>query len=170
MNKLIQTGVCSIIYGTFRGKKDQELFRCPRELDDVDLPRYINETRSLIGFDDDSNTEDLRDVEGMKMIGYYRLYFRGGWFGRWMPESDVSPSALECNGIDNIVDWLREEFPCGCSFDMEGYFRDNFKPWGVGDKRYVIRPKYCDFYRVMVDTTFGNGDYPVRIYVYRKEA
>jgi hypothetical protein len=31
---LIQTDSTSIIYGDFKGKPDQELFRCPRELDD----------------------------------------------------------------------------------------------------------------------------------------
>lgn len=34
--QLIQTAVCSIIYGQFSGEC-QELFRCPRELDDVTL-------------------------------------------------------------------------------------------------------------------------------------
>ena len=58
MKKLIQTGVASIIYGDFQGKPNQELFRCPRELDDIDLRRYINEHRCLLGFETDTETED----------------------------------------------------------------------------------------------------------------
>ena len=37
MKSLIQTEKCSIVYGTFQGKENQELFRCPRALDNVDL-------------------------------------------------------------------------------------------------------------------------------------
>ena len=40
--KLIQTENCSIVYGTFQGKENQELFRCTRALDNVDLKQYIN--------------------------------------------------------------------------------------------------------------------------------
>lgn len=43
MDKLIQTGKCSIIYGNFQGKPNQELFRCPRELDIEEIPKYVNE-------------------------------------------------------------------------------------------------------------------------------
>lgn len=40
---LIQTEEVSIVFGEFKGEKDQELFRCPRELEDTDLRRYVNE-------------------------------------------------------------------------------------------------------------------------------
>lgn len=45
MEKLIQTDICSIIYGDFDGKNNHELFRCPRALDTVDLPQYVNKNR-----------------------------------------------------------------------------------------------------------------------------
>ena len=44
--QLIQTAVCSIVYGQFSGEY-QELFRCPRELDDVDLRGYVNDSRCV---------------------------------------------------------------------------------------------------------------------------
>ena len=44
--QLIQTVVCSIVYGQFGGEY-QELFRCPRELDDVDLRGYVNDNRCV---------------------------------------------------------------------------------------------------------------------------
>ena len=50
-NNLIQTNECSIIYGTFNGVPNQELFRCPRELDDKDLKRYVEENGCFLGFE-----------------------------------------------------------------------------------------------------------------------
>ena len=83
MDKLIQTGKCSIIYGEFHGKPNQELFRCPRELDNVDLRRYINENRCLLGWEADTETTDLK--ESKRYLGYYRMYFRNAsWYGKCM--------------------------------------------------------------------------------------
>ena len=48
---------------------------------------------------------------------------------------------------------------------MEEYLRQ-FPIWGYAH-RYVLKPKYSDKYKVLFDTTYGNGDYPVRIYVYK---
>ena len=67
-------------------------------------------------------------------------------------------------GIDNIIRYLQEKYPHGCSFDMEDTM-GKYPKWG-GSKRYLIKPKYSEFYRIMVDTTYGNEDYPVRIYLY----
>lgn len=136
MDKLIQTGECSIIYGNFQGKPNQELFRCPRELDMEEIPKYVNEKRCLLGFEADTDTEDLTAVEGYG--GYFRLYFRSRWYGRWMGR---------------------------CSWDMEDYLKQ-FPTWGV-ENRYLLKPLYSKHYKVLFDSTYGNGDYPVRIYLYR---
>ena len=40
-----------------------------------------------------------------------------------------------------------------------------YSTWG-SKNRYLLKPMYSDHYKVMFDTTYGNGDYPVRIYVY----
>ena len=165
MNNLIITDESYIIRGMFKGE-EQELFRCPKSCED-DLVSYINNHRELVGFEDDE-TEDLRKVPDMEMISYYRLYFRdGNWYGRWMDESSVKPDIVDCHGVDLIVNWLKSEFPRGCDYYMADFFTKNYKGC-CGDKRFLIRPKYSKYYKVMVDTTYGNGDYPVRIYVYRE--
>lgn len=161
MEKLIQTEKCSIIYGDLRGNPDQELFRCPRELDDIDLRRYVNDNRCLLGFETDTETEDLRKSESY--LGYYRLYFRGGWYGRWM-EVDPEIDRITCAGVDEIVRWLRDNFPRGCNYDMKDYL-SKFPAWG-SENRYLLKPIMSNHYKVMFDTTYGNADYPVRIYVY----
>ena len=165
MNTLIRTGICSIVYGDFRGKPNQELFRCPRGTENKDLHRFVNEYRDVLGFEDDS-TEDLRKVDGYELIGYYRMYYRDGWCGRWLLENG-EPEKIDCIGVQRIIDWICENFKKGCNYKMMSYFEDNFKE--VSRNRYLIRPIYSDYYKVMVDTTYGNGDYPVRIYTYRKE-
>lgn len=80
MKELIQTQKCSIVYGEFQGKENQELFRCPRELDSVDLKNYINRERCMLGFESESDTSDLKASNNY--LGYYRLYFSGRWYGR----------------------------------------------------------------------------------------
>lgn len=172
MNQLIQTSECSIIYGTFNGKENEELFRCPRALDDTDLVRYIETNRCLVNpmgssipFVDD-NTTNLRLVEEKELIGYWRMYFRNGnWYGRWFHESDKKPDEYEKQGISNIVEWICKNFTKGCDFYMTDYFKNNFKEWDKN--RFLIKPYLNEYYKIMVDTTYGNGDYPVRIYVYR---
>ena len=165
MANLIQTQFCSIIYGDFNGEKNQELFRCPRELDNLDLKRYINEYREFVGVEDD-DAEDLRNVPGKKMIGYWRMYYRNGWEGRWMFEGNDRPSRLDCCGVNKIIDWICKEFDRGCNWHMKGYMSEHHAKWG-GEHRYLLRPKYSNTYKIMIDTTYGNGDYPVRIYVYK---
>lgn len=160
---LIQTGVCSIIYGTFRGQENQELFRCPRELDNVDLARYVNKQRCLLGFEADSDTKDLKAPDNY--LGYYRLYFRDGrWFGRWMEGYDKI-TQIDAYGVDEIITWLRDNFDHGCSFVMKEWL-EQFPVWG-SENRYLLKPLKSSHYKVIFDTTYGNGDYPVRIYVYK---
>lgn len=173
MEQLIRTSESSIVYGRFKGEDNQELFRCSRSLENTDLHRYINEHRALVAqmenkipFVNDNEIEDLRNVDGKEMIAYWRMYFRCGWAGRWMFESNDKVTTLECHGIDEIVDWICKNFEKGCTFYMDGYMREHFKNWG-SENRYLIKPFMSEYYKVMIDTTYGNGDYPVRIYLYR---
>lgn len=49
---------------------------------------------------------------------------------------------------------------------MQEDCEEQFKSWG--DKtRFLVKPRGSENYLVMIDTTYGNVDYPVRIYVYR---
>lgn len=172
--QLIQTEQYAFVYGDFKGKPNQRLFQCPRGLEDKDLYRYINEHRSLvcpmgikIPFVDD-DTDDLRKVEGKDMIAYWRMYWRNGyWDGRWMGEKG-NPTKIECAGVNKILDWIFKEFPNGCDWYMQDFFKSNFKGY-CGDKRFCIKPFMSEWYKILVDTTYGNGDYPVRIYVYRNK-
>lgn len=164
MKDLIQTQKCSIIYGEFKGKENQELFRCPRELDSTDLKNYINRERCMLGFELESDTSDLKASNNY--LGYYRLYFSGRWYGRWFDHEDQIKKLDEivCHGVDEIVDWLGERFPKGCNWEMEDYLK-KFPNCGC-EHRYLLKPLMSEHYKVMFDTTYGNGDYPVRIYVY----
>ena len=175
MDQLIQTKEYAFIYGNFKGKENQMLFQCPRETEVIDLTRYINEHRALVGqmesripFEDDSKVQELRNIEGKEMVGYYRMYYSGGWCGRWLYESKNYPDRLDCYGVQQIIDWFVKEFPKGCTFTMDGFFRDRFKNWG-GENRFLVKPFKSEFYKVMIDTTYMNGDYPVRIYCYKKK-
>ena len=162
--KLIQTYECSIIYGTFRGKENQELFRCPRELDNVDLRNYVNKERCFLGVEND-NTEDLRNVDGKEFLGYYRMYFTGGsWAGKWLVTKE-GVTDLDVSGIQDITSWIRKQFPQGCDFFMKDYLQDKYPIWG-SDNRFLLKPIMSEYFKIMIDTTYGNHDYPIRIYCY----
>ena len=158
--KLIQTENCSIVYGTFQGKENQELFRCPRALDNVDLKQYINENSCFLGIEADDVHDDLHNLPGY--LGYYRLYFSGGWCGRWM-YADKGMSRLDCAGVDGIVEWLSVNFPKGCNYSMREFLSQYPS---CSNNRYLLKPLMSEHYKIMFDTKYGNEDYPVRIYVY----
>ena len=178
MDKLIQTEKCSIIYGKYKRNNEiwpyQELFRCPRELDAKDLKRYVEENGCFLGFENDEATTDLQNVNGYEMQDYWRMYYRDGWEGRWMStitggrdENKVSLSS--CKGVQEIVDWILDTYKHGCNCEMITDLKANYKSWGNDGKRFILKPIYNDLIRVMFDTTYGNGDYPVRIYVYKRK-
>ena len=165
--KLIQTEKCAIVYGTFQGKENQELFRCPRELEEVDLRSYVNRERIFLGIENDY-VEELRNIKGKEFLGYYRMYSDGnGWFGRWLDVKDGTEN-IDVAGIEDITNWLRTEFPNGCDYVMKDYLT-RFPNWG-SDNRYLLKPIMSDRFKICIDTTYGNGDYPVRIYVYGDES
>lgn len=165
MSTLIQTSECSIIYGKHNGKDNQELFRCPRKLDDIDLKRYINQYREVVKYEDDE-TEDVREVDGKEMVAYYRMYFSNGrWYGTWIKESKEEITALDCVGVDKIIKDFSELFLGGCNLYMQEFMERNFTGY-CDNKRFLLKPFMNDYYKIMVDTTYGNGDYPVRIYAY----
>lgn len=166
MKTLIQTGICSIVYGELHGKPNQELFRCTRQLDDIDLRRYINEQRCVLGMEPDEEVKNLEDLKtNAAYLGYYRMYFRNGsWNGRWM-ESDKRINQTVCHGVDEIINWLTNEFPKGCNWTMENYLA-KFPLWNDSHNRYLLKPFMSSHYKIMFDTTYGNQDYPVRIYVF----
>lgn len=159
--KLVQTEEHSIIYGDFHGEY-QELFRCPRSLDNLDLREYVNKNRIVLGWEPDVGTVSLHEHENY--IGYFRMYFRdGSWYGRWMDYLHIDNIADY--GVGKIIAWLKETFPNGCDYTMKKYL-ENYPTW-KGENRYLLKPIMSDKYKVMFDTTYGNHDYPVRIYAYK---
>lgn len=166
--KLIRTDVSSIVLGWHEGEY-QELFRCPRKLDDVDLRMFVNDNRYLLGFESDA-TADLRNVQGKKLIGYYRMYFRGGWYGRWFSaeknDDDMQLTEKDKVGITHIIEYLVSEYPKGCDWLMQKNMKERYATWRGEENRYLLIPLMSEHYKVLVDTKYGNGDYPIRIYVY----
>ena len=163
---LIQTEKCSIIYGNYKGE-NAELFRCDRRLDDMDLRRFIEKNKCIVGFEEDDDAIDIRKIDGLKYLDYYRLYFRGGWYGRWMEMQKTDITIEDCVGVTAIVQLLRKLYPNGCDWRMKEDLAQHFHIWGKQKHRYLLKPYKNDLYRVLIDTTYGNDDYPVRIYVYR---
>lgn len=173
MKKLIQTEKCSIIYD----ENKEEIFRCPRELDEKDLPYFVNKERILLCpfephvkadmdipfINDYEQFKELDKVPGKKLKGYFRLYFRNGWYSKWFSHSE-SPDEYDCAGAYEIVKWFSDNFKGGCDYYMKDFFKTVFS--SIIENRYLIKPYVSEVYKIVVDMTYGNEDYPIRIYVY----
>ena len=48
---------------------------------------------------------------------------------------------------------------------MDEYFKENY-PNFMDDERYLIKPNFSNHYKIMVNTRYGNSEYPIKIYVY----
>lgn len=165
---LTNGGGCYILRAdSERFGKNEIIFQSPLE---SDLERFLKENRLVVDFADcgwDGTYDDLRAVKKKELLGYWRMYFRGGWDGRWFPESDKDMTKFEIKGLDNIINYIANRWKKGCDYFMEDEVKSLYTEWG-GDSRYLVCPKGNDNYLVMIDTKYGNGDYPCRIYVYRE--
>lgn len=116
--------------------------------------------------------EDVRKVDGAgRFLGYLRFYFRNGsWICKWLdtPQnlnlSDKARVLLMkiCDEIDNVWKW-------GCDKSMKEELQSNYPNWGAENKYLLeVIDSNISCY-MLIDTTFGNDDYPIRIYVYEAE-
>ena len=162
MDKLIRTSLTNIVYGDFNGVPNQELFRSPIE---NDLIEYLNRERKCVQLVDAEEKDDLYTLQGVKLVGYYRMYYRNSWSGRWILDNGNEPDRLECVGVQNIIDYICEKYPKGINYAAEYEIENEFKQ--VAEHRFLLKPYGNEYYRVLIDTTYHNDDYPIRIYVYR---
>lgn len=176
MERLVTTNDSCIVFGEFKGVRDEELYRGPRNDEDT-LKKFINENAIVLPLENDTETTDLSEVPNY--LAYYRMYWRNGWYGRWMIDTD--PSGMLIIGVKKpeipyetiamvakLQDWIENEFRGGCDYHMEDFMRKNFEPWG-DDKIFLLKPPYVDNVKIQINTTYGNSDYPVRIYVYEEK-
>lgn len=51
----------------------------------------------------------------------------------------------------------------GCNYSMREFLSQYPN---CSNDRYLLKPLMSEHYKIMIDTKYGNEDYPVRIYVY----
>ena len=145
--------------------KNEIIFQSPLK---DDLDRFMRDNKIVMELVDYSKKcSNLREREDKELLGYWRMYFRGGWDGRWFPESNQSLNEVEILGLDNLIYYVCDRWTKGCDYFMDDDLKSLFPTWGEDGHRFLLSPKDDTNYLVMIDTTFGNGDYPCRIYVYR---
>lgn len=163
---LVQNGESYILKAdSERFGKQAIIFQSPLE---KDLDRFLMENRLVLNFVDNTSITNLRSIEGRELIGYYRMYYSGRWDGRWFPESRKKIDDSELAGLKNVINYVAERWTKGCDYIMSYEMEQEHTPWG-SENRFLLQPRGNDYYLVMIDTTYGNGDYPVRIYVYRDD-
>lgn len=153
-------------------KEDEILFQSPVY---SDLEGFVKKERivpKLVPGDKDKFS-NLADVSGKKCLGYARLYFSSGWHYRWFSDfngktsldgQEVSLSAEDRALLKNTVRYFEDHYPRGCSYCMQEDMEELMA--AVSDNRYLLQPVFFENVAILVDTTYGNNDYPVRIYMY----
>lgn len=110
------------------------------------------------------NVKDLRRVMP-GYAGYYRMYFRNGWYGRWF---DLSEAIIK-NDMEKIVTIICEKWKNGCDDAMITDLEQYHAEVSEDGKRHLLEAEGDDYiFFILIDTTFGNHDYPIRIYTYKK--
>lgn len=144
--------------------KQAVIFQSPLE---SDLLYFLKGNGLCVDLIDACAIEDLRNIEGKQLVGYFRMYYRdGAWAGRWFIENSDGPTYMEICSVQQVINYVAACFPKGCDWRMCEELAEKFSRWG-DSQRYVTQVYGNDYLIVAFDTTYGNGDYPVRIYLYR---
>lgn len=123
----------------------------------------VTENRCSLNFEADLETTDIKVLDNY--FGYLRVYFKNeSWHSAWMEATkDINESIT--HDIEKIINWLNKTFSNGCNWEMDEYFKENY-PNFMDDERYLIKPNFSNHYKIMVNTRYGNSEYPIKIYVY----
>ena len=110
---------------------------------------------------------------GYSLMGYFRMYFRNGWSGKWFANSEafnqsgVEPEESEV--LRSFCQWIEDTFVGGCDDKMISFLENQSRYAKSGSAYYNQLDIGENSYAVIAyQTQFGNGDYPIRIYLYRK--
>lgn len=134
-----------------------------------DLNNFLKNECMCLDFENAclNKDDDLHNMPGKTFKGYWRMYFRNGfWDGRWFDADNGNMTDFQIAALNNIIKYIRERWPKGCSYTMQGDIEQNFIDCKLGDYRYFVKPMGLDNFIIMLDVEYGNEDYPVRIYVY----
>ena len=112
-------------------------------------------------------------------LGYYRMYcnYGYGWGGRWFNECKdttefggvTSMNEKELSELNTTISAVVKEWPDGFSmFSNPSLERYDAAVTEDGKRHLLYREGKLLHMLILVDTTYGNGDYPIRIYCYKK--
>lgn len=109
--------------------------------------------------------------------GYYRMYYRRGWDGRWFTETgntsidggntQLSPDEME--EFRTIYEEITKRWPCGCNYNMERDIKSYQAEIPGNPSTHLLETEGTLLrFLVSINLLYGNADYPIRIYIYRK--
>jgi len=112
--------------------------------------------------------DNFKKRKGKICLGYYRMYYRNSWNGRWLLNEDVfeKPHKEEYETIYEIIEYIKTKAPNGMNFEFKEFLEKTAEPAANG--RYYFFAADTSFnYLIEFSTEYGNSDYPARIYLYR---
>lgn len=125
-----------------------------------------------------SKLDDLHNVEGKEFVGYWRMYFNHGYGGRWFNcNGDTSINGRcakelkddEIEKLNEIINYITDRWKGGCDYFMIEDLVKKFEAVENNENRYILEYEGSDNHIIVIDTTYRNHDYPIRIYVYREK-
>lgn len=119
-------------------------------------------------------TDNLDNVAGHSLMGYFRMFYNGGWFGKWFAiHEDFKQDGLlnsESTTLKNFCEWVQNTFIGGCDDKMLDYLSNNEDIQNINSNYFIgLRIDDTSYAVVKYTPRYGNEDYPIRIYLYRKD-
>lgn len=146
-------------------KEEEIIFQSPLK---EDYDAFVQKEAIITELTENNTVEDLRKVENKELIGYWRMYYRHGWNGVWFQNSETEElDSHDIKVLDNTIIYVCNRWSKGCDYFMTDDMKEHFSTWGEVETLYLLQPKGFDNCLICINTEFGNGDYPVRIYMYR---
>lgn len=102
--------------------------------------------------------------------GYMRMYYRNHrWAGTWFPCTENTFTDNDLIILNALCRAVAERWPDGCSHPMVTEVKSFAASVEGNHHHHLLEIDGAEFhYLVFINLEFGNADYPIRIYTYRK--
>lgn len=116
------------------------------------------------------------EARGYSMAGYYRMYFdaRNGWNGTWLAhDAEFGKYGLHADEgkvLHDYCQWVIDTFTGGCDEKMLSFLSDHSEKKAENGLYYFdLDISEASHAVVEYKTAYGNRDYPIHVFLYRKD-
>lgn len=119
----------------------------------------------------DYKFSNFKEIQGIgEYMGFVRMKFRNHWDNIWFGrEYDTQiPKRAGCM-LNNLLSDIQNNWQNGCDMQFELDIQKYDAYWSENGKRHLLEISDNGInYIFLIDATYGNCDYPIRIYIYEE--